>query len=40
MVRVKLKEKKFGNAHFEDTFIGMQMMKEFETDVEHGDGIG
>src|SRR5258708_1297982 len=39
MVRDELK-RKFSNAHFENTFFRMQEVKELQTNVEHGNGIG
>ena len=39
MVREKSK-RKFGNAHFEHTFIRMKQVKKFEAGIKHGDGVG
>src|SRR5689334_24251867 len=33
-------ERKFGDAHFEHTFIRMKQVKEIEAGIEHSDGIG
>src|SRR5258708_8773781 len=38
MVQVE-SQGKFSNAHFKNTFFGMKLMKEFQTEVKHGNRI-
>src|SRR6266705_4657671 len=38
MLQEKL-QGKLSDAHLEHTLFGMELVKEFQTDIEHGDGI-